>query len=334
MVADPIIYRDEPRFRVLDLRPDGVDCIPVLGYSNFLAVHQQYDYHYHPGCMEFCLCLKGNLTFETQEREYAFMPGHLFVSSPHEPHRLKHNPSGLRIYRILFAIPPAGHRVLGLDDKESEWLVRSLAHLPKRLFASTLRIKSAFERLFDLHDHASRRSPARRVRMKAVALDLLIAIIDAARRIPAHIPENISAIARTIRENPNADYPAAETARKANLSPSAFSDAFKRALGLPLHAYLLHCRVERAKRLLLKTDRSIGSIAQELRFYSAQHFAMTFKRIIGKSPQAFREEAGQVKAVRPATTQGRNRPARAKAKGRLRIGTPPQASAGRRAGRA
>ncbi len=92
-----------------------------------------------------------------------------------------------------------------------------------------------------------------------------------------------------MREHPDLEYPVEALANETRLSPSAFSEAFKRAAGLPPHAYLLDCRVERAKRLLAATDRTVGSIAQELRFYSAQHFATTFKRIIGKSPQAFRQ---------------------------------------------
>lgn len=288
MLKDPIIYRDSPDDRVLDLRPDGVDCIPVLGKSNFLSVRPGPDFHIHPGCMEFCLCLKGNLIFDTEDGEYPFRPGHIFVSSPREPHHLRHNPSGLKTYRILFAIPKPGQRILGLDKRESEWLARTLTHLPKRLFAATPRIRTSFERLFELYDSERRIPAARRVRLKSATLELLVAIVDAARRTPRKATSSIERIARRIRERPNAEYPAAAMARESHLSLSAFSDAFKQAMGLPLHAYVLNCRVERAKRLLATTKRSISSIAQELGFYSTQHFALTFKRIIGKHPRDFR----------------------------------------------
>ena len=290
MIEDPIIYRDNPDDRVLDLRPDGVSCIPVLGMSSFLSVRPGPDYHIHPGCMEFCLCLKGNLIFDSRGQEYPFMPGRVFVSSPREPHHLRHNPSGLKTYRILFAIPAEGQPVLGLDRRESEWLTRSLTHLPKRLFAATPRIRAAFEQLFRLYDNERRGSPARRVRLKTAALELLVALVDAARLQPRKAPDAISRIARRIREHPNAEYPAEAMAHETGLSLSAFSDAFKRAMGLPLHAYLLNCRVVRAKQLLARSDRSVASVAQELRFYSAQHFAKTFKRVIGVTPQEFRRD--------------------------------------------
>lgn len=291
MVADRISYCDEPGYRVLDLRPDGVDCIPVLGFSDFMAIRKGPDFHYHPGCMEFCLCLKGNLIFDTEGKEYPFLPGHVFVSAPDEPHHLRNNPSGLMVYRLLFRIPKDGKRILGLDARGSEWLARSLTHLPKRLFASTPSIRSSFEKLFFIYDNIGRKSPARKVRMRAGALDLLIAIIDAARRSPVKTPDKINEIARRIRERPNAEYPVADLAKETDLSLSAFANAFKRAMGLPLHAYVLNCRINRAKRLLLTTKRTVTSIGQELHFYSTQHFALTFKRIIGMYPHDFRHSA-------------------------------------------
>ena len=288
MIADKIVYCDNPDYRVLDLRPDGVDCIPVLGFSSFMAVRKGPDFHHHPGCMEFCLCLKGNLIFDTPENEYPFLPGHIFASAPNEPHHLRNNPSGLKVYRVLFKIPNARGRVLGLDARGSEWITRSLTHLPNRLFSATSNVRTSFERLFNVYDTVGRKSPARPVKMPAAALDLLIAIIDTARRSPRKAPDKIVEIAKRIKKAPAAEYTLRDLANEACLSLSAFSLAFKHAQGLPLHTYLLNCRINAAKKLLLKTKRTVTSIGQELRFYSAQHFARTFRHIIGVNPQEFR----------------------------------------------
>lgn len=288
MIADKITYRDEPGSRVLDLRPEGVDCIPVLGFSDFASIMQGPEFHYHPGCMEFCLCRRGNLIFDTTDKSYPFLPGHVFVSAPDEPHHLRNNPSGLMVYRILFRIPRGRQRILGLDLRGSEWLVRSLTHLPKRLFAATPAVRSAFERLFSTYDNVRRKSPARRVKMRAASLDLLIALVDAARRLPAKAPDRIIEIAARICNEPNAEYPIAALARECGRSISSFAAAFKQAKGLPLHAFLLNCRISRAEQLLLKTDRTVASIGQELRFCSTQHFARAFRRIVGVNPNAYR----------------------------------------------
>ena len=39
-VVEPIRYDDGDDWRIIDLRPDGCDCIPVLGRSSFKAVRR------------------------------------------------------------------------------------------------------------------------------------------------------------------------------------------------------------------------------------------------------------------------------------------------------
>ena len=292
-----IIYRDDPERRILDLRRDGIDCIPALGFSDFPAVRQSIEPHRHLGCMEFTLCLKGNLIFELQNRNFPFMPGQVFVAAPHEQHHLLSHPSGLKVFWFLFKIPKAGQRILGLDADGSKWLSRCLTHLPKRIFAATPAVRESFERLFDVYDTVSRRSPARQVKLTAATLDLLISLVEAARRAPGKATERMLAIARRIQDAPNAEYPIEQLAREYGVSVSTFATEFKRSMGLPLHAYLLNCRIDLAKQLL-RSKRTVAAIGQELRFYSTQHFAKTFKRITGVNPQEFRN-AGRTNKLSP-----------------------------------
>ena len=283
MTADPIVYQNRPGRRVLDLRPCGIDCIPVLGLSNFRMVHPGTDYHVHPGCVEICLCVRGNLAFETEDTTYPFLPGSVFVSTEREPHRMRHNPKGLMLYRILFAPPRPGKRILGLTTKETEWIVRSLTHLPKRLFKSTTRIKVAFETLFTAYD-TERLAAIRSVKLKSATLELLISVIEAARLLPPKAPDQIEAIMKRMREHPDREYAIEALSKETSLSPSALSETFKRAAGLPPHAYLIDCRIRRAQELLAGGKSSIKAISDMLRFSSTQHFATTFKKITGVSP--------------------------------------------------
>jgi len=288
MEEEPILYRDGDDYRFLDLKPDGISCIDGIGMSHFANVRKDSELHYHPHAVEICYCLKGNLTFETENGDYKFLPDRIFVSTPRQPHRLKNNPNGLKLYRLLFSIPKPGDSFLGLDERESEWLARSLQNLPKRTFQSIPRVRQGFERIFDLYDHA-KHAPARRARMKSALLDLLIAIIDAARRLPNKAPDRILSIADRIRESPEKAHPVTELAKEAGLSRSAFSDLFKKSLGLPLHAYVINSRILAAKKLLTSTNRSISDIAKELNFGSIPYFSTTFKRIVGITPYELRK---------------------------------------------
>ena len=288
MNADPIVYVEGKERRNLDLRPDGVACIPLLGLSNFQSVRTGPEEHVHPGCVEISLCLRGNLMFESLGESYPFLPGMVFVSQPLEPHRLRHNPKGLVLNRVLFRIPREDEPVLDLPMDESRWLVRALTHFPVRLFPATDRVKAAFARMFEVYDTAGRRSASRRLKMKAAALELLIAIVEA-----PHAPASpkgkrnpkVSAIVEEMRRKPEADYPLDVLAKNAALSTVAFNDAFKRATGLPPHAFLLDLRVKAAAGDLQSKKVSVAEVAKHYGFSSPQHFATAFKRIMGVPPR-------------------------------------------------
>ena len=287
---DPIVYIDGKERRTLDLRPDGVECIPLLGLSNFQSVRAGTDDHVHPGCVEVCLCVRGNLMFESLGMCYPFLPGTVFVSQPAEPHRMRHNPKGLMLYRILFKVPGEEEDVLGLPQDESRWLVRQMTHFPLRLFPATERVKAAFERLFEVYDTAGRRSPARRLKMKSAALELLLALVEAplapaspkGRRNP-----KVDALVARMRTHPEDDFQPEAMEREAALSSVALNDAFKRATGLPPHAFLLDCRLRKGCELL-RAGSSVGAVARKLRFSSPRHFATALKRATGRAPRDYR----------------------------------------------
>ena len=288
MHKERILFRDSRDYRLLDLKPDGISCIAGVGMSNLDSVQKDYELHCHPNAIEICLCLKGAVTFETETSDYKFLPGHICVSAPDQPHRLKNNPKGFKHYRLLFSIPKSGGTFLGLDARESEWLTRSLMHPPKRTFQSIPRVREGFEKIFDLYDNA-RHSPARHTRMKAAVLELLIAIVDASHRLPYKSPDSILSIARRIRESPEKDYPVTELAKEAGLSRSAFSALFKNSLGLPLHAYVISRRMLAAKRLIETTSKPIADIAAELNFATIPHFITSFRHTIGTTPHELRK---------------------------------------------
>lgn len=76
-------------------------------------------------------------------------------------------------------------------------------------------------------------------------------------------------------------------ATAAGLSPYHFARLFKRSTGLSPHQYLLRCRVERARGLLIRSKSSIAEIALEVGFCDQSHLASHFKRVYGVTPKAF-----------------------------------------------
>ena len=75
----------------------------------------------------------------------------------------------------------------------------------------------------------------------------------------------------------------------AGVSPRHFERAFRQALRVPPHAYVMRRRIAAARSLLLGFPAlSIGEIAQRVGFSSASHLAAAFRRQTGLSPSAFR----------------------------------------------
>ncbi len=79
----------------------------------------------------------------------------------------------------------------------------------------------------------------------------------------------------------------ARLAALVNMSVYHFTRVWKQATGLAPHQYVIRCRIERAKQLLMHEALSIGEVAAQVGFFDQSHFSRTFTRIIGLTPKMF-----------------------------------------------
>ena len=77
-------------------------------------------------------------------------------------------------------------------------------------------------------------------------------------------------------------------AREADMSEFHFSRAFKKTTGLTPSQYFIYLRMEKARRLLRETKRSVIEIGLDIGYTSPSHFAQIFRREIGVSPSEYR----------------------------------------------
>lgn len=73
-----------------------------------------------------------------------------------------------------------------------------------------------------------------------------------------------------------------------NYNESHISRIFKRHTGVNLSEYITSCRIDYAKKLLLKTEDTIQVISQKAGFNTSQYFSSTFRKSTGMSPQEYR----------------------------------------------
>ncbi|MCM0649503.1 AraC family transcriptional regulator [Clostridium swellfunianum] len=78
-----------------------------------------------------------------------------------------------------------------------------------------------------------------------------------------------------------------------SISMGYASDIFKKHMGISVMLYSKRLKIERAKTLLLNTDKSILDIGILLGFYDQSHFSRTFKSIAGVSPTEYRNKKAE-----------------------------------------
>jgi AraC family transcriptional regulator len=72
------------------------------------------------------------------------------------------------------------------------------------------------------------------------------------------------------------------------ISQFHFSRLFKQSTGISPHQYIMQQRIELAKHLLRKTDRSIADIALDCGFNSQSHLGKYFRQLTGMTPREYR----------------------------------------------
>lgn len=97
----------------------------------------------------------------------------------------------------------------------------------------------------------------------------------------------IAQICKYIEESAAADISLVQCAEMVNLSPSYVSRLFKKEVGLPFQEFVMKCKVEKIRRLLLETELSVSEIAAAIG-YSERNLIRLFQRYMDISPGQFR----------------------------------------------
>ena len=81
-----------------------------------------------------------------------------------------------------------------------------------------------------------------------------------------------------------------------NLSPFHFARVFRRATGLPPHAWLKQRRLAQA-RALLKQGCMPAQVAMQFGFSDQSHLSRQFKQVYGVGPGAYRNASAGIASL-------------------------------------
>ncbi|MCC5848549.1 MAG: substrate-binding domain-containing protein [Verrucomicrobia bacterium] len=101
--------------------------------------------------------------------------------------------------------------------------------------------------------------------------------------------DKVAAAARMMREEACAGLKVEEICRRVGLGRRMFELRFHRELGRTPEAEMRNIRMERARFLLMTTNKSVQEIAEDSGFQDSYYFSAAFKKANGLSPRNWRE---------------------------------------------
>ena len=132
-----------------------------------------------------------------------------------------------------------------------------------------------------------------RLRLKAVILNLLAEYIRLADKntpvVWGERDEDMRSVLAYIQVNFRRSLTTEELAEVCHMHPTHFIRAFKLRMAQTPHQYIADVRMEYARQLLDRSDRSVIQIAEDSGFYDLAHFSRTFKQYYSMTPTQYRK---------------------------------------------
>jgi YesN/AraC family two-component response regulator len=137
--------------------------------------------------------------------------------------------------------------------------------------------------------------------LKPVNLSDVLHLVHEAVLVPPLAPELtekqerliIEQIRKWIHDHLHEDITLLDLSRRFHYSVSYISMLFKKEIGTGFQEYLLDCRMQRAKHLLLDPALRISHIAQQVGYTNPKAFSIAFHKACGIPPTEYRELRGR-----------------------------------------
>ena len=227
---------------------------------------------------KFYFVTEGSFSITIAGTEYIAKPGDWFfipADVAHQYHRFLDKP--MEKYWMHFDIYPSANLLAALQVKHRV----NAANEPQ-----VLALFEEFGKLCNSNDLTDR------LKVKAIILNLLAEYIRLAGRqtkvFTDRQDEDMRNVLSYINENFKKNLTTEELAAVCHLHPTHFIRAFKLKTAQTPHQYITDIRMEYARQLLDRSDRSIVEIAEDAGFYDPAHFSRAFKRHFAMTPTQYR----------------------------------------------
>ena len=107
------------------------------------------------------------------------------------------------------------------------------------------------------------------------------------------VRKEVLMIEHYIAQNYGKDLSIEHLASVVYLTPDYLSRLFKKATGKSLSQYIRQFRMEKARELLLGSEKKVIQIGSEVGYPNYSYFCQSFREYFGNSPEKYRQENGQ-----------------------------------------
>ena len=245
-------------------------------------IEHSFDPHVHDG-YAIAVLEEGAERYRYRGAEHLAAAGSIALLNPDEVHTgSKASEQGWR-YRVYYPRPEQFRELLA----ELE-----LPHGSAPMFAGSVHrdaeLVALLGQLHRLLESTESSTLQRQTYWREAMLLLLqryarVSAVRPAGREPGAVSRAKELLAASLAEPPSLE----ELAAAVNLSPFHFARVFRRATGLPPHAWLKQRRLEQA-RALLKSGCTPLSVAVQLGFADQSHLTRQFKQAYGVAPGEYR----------------------------------------------
>jgi len=258
------------------------------------TVHNEFsrvaDMHYH---VEIGIVEKGTLLREYRNHRQELGPGDIWFNGIYEPHVCvtKTLPSELTVLVIDPAFLANTH--LAGDENEA-WLAPFLASPDKRPKCNSRQKKWMLEASQRFRSHKKMSEPEQMKWDCLLLFELLLTAglpsgeaVNEQQTDSSSFPRLRRALELTLTSNERIDTDTA--AQVSSMSRRNFDRLFTQCLGIPFTQFSLRCRLRKAARELVSTQKPLKTVASEFGFTDSSHLNNSFKAFFGQTPAQYRK---------------------------------------------
>ncbi len=279
---------------------------PFVRYVRMQSEGSFYDGWVYPVDHRLFYCISGrgsiafeDRTFSMEARDLLYWPSNLryrYLPDREDPFQfLAVNFDFTKGHSSL--IDPAEPFVGSMPEGSERFENVSFSDAPE--LASQIFVPCAADMEADLRklrEEYTRRQVFYEIRCTAILTEILLEIVRSERSDgAAESVEAMRQVLEYIRENAAQPLTNAEVGKRFGYHPNYISALVLRHTGLPLHQYLLHCRIQRGAELLRESDMDIASVSQACGFTGGTYFARLFHREYGIPPTVYRRRYREAK---------------------------------------